>query len=79
MSRNASFTCIQIILTEEFDEGLMVLRRLLGWSMIDMTYSSMYKTAKGAKRFDGKQLVDVPHFDDLPQQVSEGFPRGVLR
>eukprot|EP00904_Undaria_pinnatifida_P012458 jgi/Undpi1/8342/HiC_scaffold_25.g10811.m1 len=60
-----------VILTEEFDEGLMVLRRLLGWSMIDMTYSSMYKTAKGAKRFDGKQLVDVPHFDDLPQQTRD--------
>ena len=48
---------------------MMVLRRLLGWSMIDMTYSSMYKTKKGSTRFDGKQLVDVPHFDDLPQKV----------
>ena len=70
MCRGTLHVCNQVILTEEFDEGLMVLRRLLGWSMIDMTYSSMYKTAKGAKRFDGKQLVDVPHFDDLPQQVS---------
>ncbi|CAM9713781.1 unnamed protein product [Laminaria digitata] len=62
-----------IILTEEFDEGMMVLRRLLGWSMIDMTYSSMYKTEKGSVRYDGKKLVDVPHFDDLPQQTREAI------
>ena len=61
--------CAQIILTEEFDEGMMVMRRLLGWEMIDMTYSSMYETKKGEKRFDGMTLVDVPHFDDLPQEV----------
>lgn len=54
----------------------MVLRRLLGWSMIDMTYSSMYKTKKGATRFDGKKLVDVPHFDDLPQQVRASQSEG---
>lgn len=60
---------MKIILTEEFDEGLMVLRRLLGWEMMDMTYVSMYKTVNGAHRFDGKPLVSSPRFDDLPEQV----------
>ncbi|CAN0435284.1 unnamed protein product, partial [Ectocarpus sp. 12 AP-2014] len=27
----------KVLLTEEFDEGLMVLRRLLRWEMVDMT------------------------------------------
>lgn len=60
---------LQVILTEQFDEGLMVLRRLLGWQMIDMTYCSMYETKKGATRYDGKPLVNVPHFEDLPYAV----------
>lgn len=73
-----------MILTEEFDEGLMVLRRLLGWDMIDMTYCSMYKTKKGATRYDGKPLVDVPRFEDLSKPVSDiasavpGQDRGML-
>ncbi|CAM9865086.1 unnamed protein product, partial [Laminaria digitata] len=54
-----------VILTEAFDEGLMVLRRLLGWEMIDMTYSRMMETKSGSRRWDGKGLKDVPHFDDL--------------
>eukprot|EP00903_Cladosiphon_okamuranus_P011858 g11139.t1 len=60
-----------IILTEQFDEGLMVLRRLLGWEMVDMTYVSMYKTVDGAHRFDGKELVKSPPFDDLPEHVQQ--------
>lgn len=59
----------KILLTEEFDEGLMVMRRLLGWEMVDMTYVSMYKTVDGAHRFDGKLLVSAPHFEDLPEHV----------
>lgn len=59
-----------MILTEEFDEGLMVLRHLLGWDMIDLTYSVMMETKKGAVRWDDKGLVDVPTFDSLPQWVS---------
>lgn len=48
----------------------MVLRRLLDWQMIDMTYSVMYKTEDGSKRYDGKRLVNKPRFEDLPQNVS---------
>ncbi|CAM9861374.1 unnamed protein product [Pylaiella littoralis] len=58
-----------MLLTEEFDEGLMVMRRLLGWDMIDMTYAKMMKTTGGSRRWDGKELKDVPHWDDLPEWV----------
>ncbi|CAM9149828.1 unnamed protein product [Ectocarpus sp. 4 AP-2014] len=60
-----------ILLTEEFDEGLMVLRRLLRWEMVDMTYVSVFKTTAGARRYDGKPLVNSPRFEDLPVQVQQ--------
>lgn len=63
-------TRVQVILTEEFDKSLMVLRRLMGWEMIDLTYSVMMETKKGVLRWDNQTLVDVPHFDSLPQWVS---------
>lgn len=54
----------------QLDEGLMLLRRLMGWDMIDMTYSRMMETTGGTHRWDGKELKTVPHFDELPQAVS---------
>ncbi|CAB1103767.1 ST [Ectocarpus sp. CCAP 1310/34] len=60
-----------VILTEEFDAGLMTLRRLMGWDMIDMTYSVMMETKKGVVRWDNKPLVDVPRFVSLPQWVQD--------
>lgn len=48
----------------------MVLRRLMGWEMIDLTYSVMMETKKGVLRWDNQELVDVPSFDSLPQWVS---------
>ena len=48
----------------------MVLRRLMGWEMIDLTYSVMMETKKGVLRWDNQTLVDVPKFDSLPQWVS---------
>lgn len=47
----------------------MVLRRLMGWSMVDMTYVSVLKTSDGAARYDGKKLVKAPKFEDLPKEV----------
>lgn len=73
----SSPTYSKVLLTEEFDEGLMVLRRLLKWDMVDMTYLSMYKTAKGSRRYDGKELVDAPHFDDLPEHVRRDLSEGI--
>lgn len=63
------------MLTENLDEGLMVLRRMLRWDLIDVTYVSLYKTKAGSRRYDGKTLADVPHFDDLrPQVISSDVP-----
>ena len=65
---------LQVILTEDFDRGLMVLRRLMRWEMIDLTYSKMMETKKGVVRWDNIPLVDVPSFDSLPQWVSAACP-----
>lgn len=62
------------MLTEQFDEGLLVLRHLLGWNLVDLTYIKANITKKGAKRWDGLPLVDAPHFDDLPKEVCEEAP-----
>ena len=58
-------------MTDRFDEGLMVLRRLLGWSMIDMTYMKLNETKAGSQwQSEGNRFVDRPSFDDLPEQAS---------
>ncbi|CAM9764758.1 unnamed protein product, partial [Hapterophycus canaliculatus] len=62
-----------VLLTEEFDEGLMVLRRLMGWEMIDMTYERMMETKAGGKRWDGKVLKNVPHWEELPPWVRDSI------
>ncbi|CAN0308363.1 unnamed protein product, partial [Ectocarpus sp. 4 AP-2014] len=43
-----------VMLTERMDESLMILRRLFGWHMIDVTYASLNATRAGARRYDGK-------------------------
>ena len=63
------YSAKQVFLTERFDEGLMVLRRILGWDMIDMTYTSMKVSEAGSYRWDGRPLVDRPPFDDLSEQA----------
>ncbi|CBJ28709.1 Sulfotransferase [Ectocarpus siliculosus] len=60
-----------VLLTEAFDEGLMMMRRILGWEMIDMTYSRMMETKAGGARWDGKELKNVPHWEDLPTWVQD--------
>ena len=65
------YTARQIVLTDKFDEGLLVLRRLLGWDMIDMTYAKMKISTAGYTRWDGKLLVEKPSFDDLPEQARQ--------
>lgn len=54
----------------------MVLKRLLKWDMVDMTCLSMYKTAQGSRRYDGKELVNAPPFDDLPEHMKRYLCRG---
>lgn len=57
------------MLTERLDEGLMLLRHLLNWRMIDITYMTLNKTVKGRRRWDGKPFIDRPEFEDLPKEV----------
>lgn len=68
-ANNSERSVYKILLTEKMDEGLMLLRRLLSWDLIDVTYTTMLKTEQGIRRWDGKALGDVPHFEDLPQPV----------
>ncbi|CAM9135005.1 unnamed protein product [Laminaria digitata] len=49
----------------------MVLRRLLGWSMVDMTYMTLNRMKAGERRWDGKPFVDPPSFHDLPEKVQD--------
>lgn len=59
----------QVMLTERMDESLMILRSLLGWHMIDVTYASLNATRAGARRYDGKPLIDRPDFCHLSEEV----------
>ena len=63
-----SWPC-QILLTDRFDEGLMVLRRLMGWHMIDMTYMTLRITKIPTRRLVGSKFEERPHFDELPTEV----------
>ena len=67
----------QILLTERFDEGLMVLRNLLKWHLVDMTYIPVNKTAGRNGRTATGDLKDRAHFDNLPEDVREACPCNV--
>ena len=56
-------------MTERLDEGLLVLRHLMGWHLIDVTYMTLNETKEGQRRWDGKPFVDRPDFDDLSKEV----------
>lgn len=58
----------QILVTERFDEGLMMMRSLLGWDLIDMTYVSV-NLSSGRKGKFGVSKERQP-FDELPKDVS---------
>lgn len=61
------------MLTDRFDEGLMVLRNLLGWRLIDMSYSFLNKTRSKSPNKTRKRRAAVkdhmPTFDELSIQV----------
>lgn len=59
---------MQVLLTEKFDESLMIMRHILGWHLIDMTYVYLNQTAGLKKR--GEVLKDRSPFDNLPSDVS---------
>lgn len=58
------------MLTEEVDEGLVLLGRIMGWDMIDLTYTSLLENRAGAVRWDGKPLKGAPKVGDLDEKVS---------
>ncbi|CAN0546323.1 unnamed protein product, partial [Ectocarpus sp. 12 AP-2014] len=58
-----------VLVTERFDESLMVMRSLLGWDLIDMTYVSVNRSS-GRKGKFGVSKERVP-FDELPKDVQE--------
>eukprot|EP00904_Undaria_pinnatifida_P003356 jgi/Undpi1/13020/HiC_scaffold_8.g02683.m1 len=58
-----------VMITERFDESLMVLRHILRWHMIDMTYVYLNQTA-GLKK-GGEVLPERSPFDELPRNVRD--------
>lgn len=72
----AALTCdrTQVLLTDRFAEGLMLLRNIFRWHMIDLSYISLNETnarmkasKKNAKRKGSE--VRRPTFDELSIQV----------
>ncbi|CAM9464061.1 unnamed protein product [Phaeothamnion confervicola] len=58
-----------MMLTEKFDEGVVLLAHMFGWDLIDVTYSSMLENKEGAVRWDGKPLRKAPKFEELSSEV----------
>ena len=62
-------------MTDRFDEGLMVLRRMLGWRLIDVSYRILRPTVlkKNAVNKSAEENGDVedhpPTFGELSVQV----------
>lgn len=54
------------MITEKFDEGLVLLRRLMHWHFIDITYSTLNLTAAPRGQKKGRR----PRFEELPDKVS---------
>ena len=63
------------MLTEDVDESLVLLGKILGWDPIDLTYASLLKTgANGSVRWDGKAVQKAPKPEDLDEDVRECPP-----
>ena len=69
----------QVFLGEAFEEGLMVLRRLLGWHMIDVTYKNKLNISGKTKSFwvndKGENVHTRPRFVDLSISVRQRSTR----
>ena len=63
------YLCFQVIITERFDEGLLLLRQMLRWELIDLTYVVVNETKDSNKANNGKSFVNPPDFDDLPRKA----------
>lgn len=64
-----------VMLTDRFDEGLMVLRNLFGWRLIDMSYEVLNQTSETNKvtrkspNGRGTAKDHIPTFDELSLQA----------
>ncbi|CAM9372174.1 unnamed protein product [Ascophyllum nodosum] len=62
------------MLTEDVDESLVLLGKILGWDPIDLTYASLLKTgANGSVRWDGKAVQKAPKPEDLDEDTLAGL------
>ena len=67
---------LQVLLTDRFAEGLMLLRNLFGWHLIDMSYVVLNETSSRmrAPKKDKAKIGGVkgyrPSFEDLSIQVT---------
>lgn len=58
------------MLTEEVDEGLVLLGKVLGWDPIDLTYASLLETRDdGFIRWDNKRVKKAPKTESLSAKV----------
>lgn len=58
------------MLTEEVDEGLVLLGKVMNWDPIDLTYASLLEARDGATRWDDKPVTKAPRPKDLHSAVS---------
>ncbi|CAM9624227.1 unnamed protein product [Laminaria digitata] len=63
------------MLTEEMDEGLVLLGRILGWDPIDLTYASLLETGDGMIRWDDKPVKKAPKPKDLDSHTLSELAR----
>eukprot|EP00730_Choanoeca_flexa_P014292 TRINITY_DN6200_c0_g1_i1.p1 TRINITY_DN6200_c0_g1~~TRINITY_DN6200_c0_g1_i1.p1 ORF type:complete len:536 (+),score=121.11 TRINITY_DN6200_c0_g1_i1:138-1610(+) len=57
-----------MLLSERFDEGLVLARRLFNWDPLDITYVRLLDShsKEGSRRWDGKKLFPTPKVASLP-------------
>lgn len=60
------------MLTEALDEGLLVLRHLMRWHMIDVAYVKMRESGRPKTEWtaaNGTTVATRPDYHDLPVEV----------
>lgn len=74
-SRPAGLRSKQVLLTDRFEEGLMLLRNIFRWHLIDLSYITLNQTktrmSAAKKRANKKRGVEDhrPTFDELSIEV----------
>ena len=57
---------------ERFDEGMLLLRRTLRWSLLDVTYAVLFDSRRSAAtRWDGKGIKPTPKVESLEPALVE--------